>query len=63
VKEGLIAKKACLRQASVTKKTTKRGLCGSHKKDRASHEERMVGIFCSWWLTCGAACNKLSGEA
>ena len=30
------------------KKTTKRGLCGSHKKDRASHEERMVGIFCGW---------------
>ncbi len=26
----------------------KRGLCGSHKKDRASHEERMVGIFWGW---------------
>jgi hypothetical protein len=21
---------------------------GSHKKDRASHEVRMVGIFCGW---------------
>lgn len=30
------------------KKTTKGGLCGSHKKDRASHEVRMAGIFCGW---------------
>ena len=30
------------------KKTTKRGLCGSHKKDYANHEVRMVGIFCGW---------------
>jgi hypothetical protein len=43
------------------KKTTKRGLCGSHKKDRASHEVRMVGIFCGWGLPCGAARNYLSG--
>jgi len=55
VKEGLIAK-------SVTEKTTKRGLCGGSKKDRASHEVRMVGIFWSWGL-CGAARIKLTGEA
>ena len=32
------------------KKATKRGLCGSHKKDCASHEVRMVRIFCGWGL-------------
>jgi len=32
--------------------------CGSLQKDRASPEERLVGI-----LPCGAARNELSGEA
>ena len=41
MKEGLIAKR-------VTEKKMSRGLCESHKKDRASHEERMVGIFYGW---------------
>jgi hypothetical protein len=45
----------CLFAKSMTeKKTTKRGLCGSHKKDRASHEVRMVGIFYGWGF-CPAA--------
>ena len=30
------------------KKTTKGWLCGSHKKDRASHEVGMGGIFGGW---------------
>jgi hypothetical protein len=50
MKEGLIAK-------NMTEKTTKRGLRGSHKKDRASHEVRMVGIFCGWGLPRCAARN------
>jgi len=48
-------------QKTRQKKTTKRGLRGSHKKDRASHEVRMVGIFCGWGLPYGAARNYLSG--
>ncbi len=43
------------------KKTTKRGLCGSRQKDRASHEVRMVGIFGSWGLPSVAARNLLTG--
>jgi hypothetical protein len=30
------------------KKTTKRGLCGSRQKDRASPEVRGAGIFGGW---------------
>jgi len=38
-------------------------LRGSRQKDRASHEERMVGIFGGWGLPCGAARNEIPGEA
>ena len=47
---------------SVTeKKTTKRGLCGSRQKDRASHEVRMVGIYfvnpgCAWLRLAALGC-------
>ncbi len=37
-------------------------MCGSHKKDCASHEVRMVRIFAGWGLPCGAARYYLSGE-
>jgi hypothetical protein len=48
---------------SVTeKKTTKRGLCGSRQKDRASPEVRGAGIFGGWGLPFGAA-RVLPGEA
>ena len=45
------------------KKTTKRGLCGSRQKDRASPEVRGAGIFGGWgFCPGGAGRNKLSGE-
>ncbi len=46
MKEGLIAKNM------TEKKTTKRGLCGSRQKDRASPEERGAGIFGGWGFFC-----------